>query len=117
MLRCNPLPDFGGCHPDPNQKYAPELMEACGLKEGGDAAAGLVQFGGACDGDADRNMVVGERFFVTPSDSVAIIAKNAASCIPFFAGGVKGLSRSMPTSGALDLVAASLGLATEADLR
>ena len=118
LLRCTPLADFGGCHPDPNQKYAPELMERAGLKEsGGATAAPLVQFGGACDGDADRNMVVGERFFVTPSDSVAIIAKNAAAAIPFFAGGVKGLSRSMPTSGALDLVAASLGLCEAGDPR
>ena len=61
-------------------------------------------FGAACDGDADRNMILGKNFFVTPSDSIAIIAANAKS-IPFLSGGVSGVSRSMPTSGALDRVA------------
>lgn len=71
-------------------------------------------FGAAADGDADRNMILGDRFFVTPSDSVAIIAAHA-SCIPYFSsrGGVKGVARSMPTSGALDLVAAKVSLFLE----
>lgn len=71
-------------------------------------------FGAAADGDADRNMILGDRFFVTPSDSVAIIAAQA-SCIPYFSsrGGLKGVARSMPTSGALDLVAAKVSLFLE----
>jgi phosphoglucomutase len=67
-------------------------------------------FGAASDGDGDRNMILGHKFFVTPSDSVAIIAANAQAAIPYFKGGVKGLARSMPTSGALDRVAAQLKL-------
>lgn len=68
-------------------------------------------FGAAADGDADRNMILGDRFFVTPSDSVAIIAAQA-NCIPYFKskGGLKGVARSMPTSGALDLVAKKVGV-------
>ena len=73
----------------------------------GDAAP---VFGAASDGDGDRNMVLGDHFFVTPSDSVAIIAANAQASIPFFAKGLKGVARSMPTSGALDRVANELGL-------
>lgn len=69
----------------------------------------LPDFGAAQDGDADRNMILGKQFFVTPSDSVAIIAANA-DAIPFFAGGLKGVARSMPTSAALDRVAAAKGL-------
>lgn len=67
-------------------------------------------FGAAADGDADRNMILGKRFFVTPSDSVAIIAANAQTCIPYFKAGLKGVSRSMPTSGALDRVAEAFKL-------
>ena len=59
-------------------------------------------FGAACDGDADRNMVLGRKFFVTPSDSVAVIAANAQDSIPYFKSGLKGVARSMPTSAALD---------------
>lgn len=59
-------------------------------------------FGAACDGDADRNMILGARFFVTPSDSVAIIAANAKEAVPYFHSGLKGVARSMPTSAALD---------------
>lgn len=66
------------------------------------AAAEVPQFGAACDGDADRNMVLGSRFFVTPSDSVAIIAAYAQEAIPYFLRGLKGVARSMPTSAALD---------------
>ena len=65
-------------------------------------------FGAACDGDADRNMILGPRFFVTPSDSVAIIAAHAKAAIPYFKHGLKGVARSMPTSAALDRVAAAL---------
>lgn len=59
-------------------------------------------FGAACDGDADRNMILGTRFFVTPSDSVAIIAAYAKEAVPYFRSGLKGVARSMPTSAALD---------------
>lgn len=97
-----PLPDFGGGHPDPNLTYAHELVEAVEAKK--------IQFGAASDGDGDRNMIYGTGAFVTPSDSVAIIADWAES-IPYFKkGGVKGLARSMPTSGAIDLVAKAKGL-------
>jgi len=68
------------------------------------------EFGAAADGDADRNMILGKRFFVTPSDSVAIIAANAVEAIPYFSSGLKGVARSMPTSAALDVVAKSLNL-------
>ena len=93
-----PLPDFGGGHPDPNLTYAHELVENVESKN--------IQFGAASDGDGDRNMIYGKGAFVTPSDSVAIIAHYAES-IPYFKkqGGVKGLARSMPTSKAIDLVA------------
>eukprot|EP00887_Chlorella_sp_A99_P006392 scaffold3.g6392.t1 len=98
-----PLPDFGGGHPDPNLTYAHDLVEHM---YGPDAAV----LGAASDGDGDRNMVLGSSFFVTPSDSVAIIAANAQAAIPYFKGGLKGVARSMPTSGALDRVASKLGL-------
>ena len=64
--------------------------------------AEIPQFGAACDGDADRNMILGSKFFVTPSDSVAIIAAYAKDAIPYFSKGLKGVARSMPTSAALD---------------
>ena len=66
--------------------------------------------GGASDGDGDRNMILGKQFFITPSDSVAMIAANAQQCIPYFKDGLKGVARSMPTSGALDRVAKALGV-------
>ncbi|KAI9258974.1 hypothetical protein BDA99DRAFT_105699 [Phascolomyces articulosus] len=103
VMRCTPLPDFGGAHPDPNLTYAHDLVERVN-KEGYD-------FGAASDGDGDRNMVIGKDAFVTPSDSVAIIAHYAKDAIPYFQKtGVKGLARSMPTSQALDLVAKKQGL-------
>lgn len=82
-----------------------------GTKDPSADPAAVPQFGAAQDGDADRNMVLGKQFFVTPSDSVAVIAAHAHA-IPFFrdAGGLKGVARSMPTSAALDRVAAKLGL-------
>lgn len=109
LVNCVPKPDFGGGHPDPNLTYAHDLVQAMGLGE--HAPEGEPpEFGAACDGDADRNMVLGKRFFVTPSDSVAIIAANAVESIPYFRGGLKGVARSMPTSAALDVVAKELGL-------
>ncbi|PWZ14592.1 Phosphoglucomutase, cytoplasmic 2 [Zea mays] len=101
--------DFGGGHPDPNLTYAKELVERMGL---GKSSSNVEppEFGAAADGDADRNMILGKRFFVTPSDSVAIIAANAVQSIPYFASGLKGVARSMPTSAALDVVANNLNL-------
>uniref|UniRef100_A0A7N0RD38 phosphoglucomutase (alpha-D-glucose-1,6-bisphosphate-dependent) n=1 Tax=Kalanchoe fedtschenkoi TaxID=63787 RepID=A0A7N0RD38_KALFE len=98
-----PLEDFGHGHPDPNLTYAEELVN---ILFGENAP----NFGAASDGDGDRNMILGTRFFVTPSDSVAVIAANAQDAIPYFQSGPKGLARSMPTSGALDRVAGKLKL-------
>ncbi|KAI4340844.1 hypothetical protein MLD38_025645 [Melastoma candidum] len=98
-----PLEDFGHGHPDPNLTYANDLVN---IMYGTNAP----DFGAASDGDGDRNMILGKGFFVTPSDSVAIIAANAQKTIPYFQGGPKGLARSMPTSGALDRVAEKLNL-------
>ncbi|KAK1277443.1 Phosphoglucomutase, cytoplasmic [Acorus gramineus] len=104
-----PDEDFGGGHPDPNLTYAKELVARMGLgKEKPQNEP--PEFGAAADGDADRNMVLGKRFFVTPSDSVAIIAANAVQSIPYFSSGLKGVARSMPTSAALDVVAQHLNL-------
>lgn len=102
IQNCVPSPDFGGGHPDPNLTYAHSLVEVVERDK--------IQFGAASDGDGDRNMIYGTRAFVTPSDSVAIIA-DWAEAIPYFKkGGVKGLARSMPTSAAIDLVAKAKGL-------
>lgn len=102
VQNCIPLPDFGGGHPDPNLTYAHSLVEVVEKNN--------IQFGAASDGDGDRNMIYGKGAFVTPSDSVAIIA-DSADVIPYFTkGGVKGLARSMPTSKAIDLVAKKKGL-------
>jgi len=98
-----PLPDFGGGHPDPNLTYAEELVKIMWADK-------APAFGAASDGDGDRNMVLGDKFFITPSDSVAMIAANAQACIPYYKGGLKGVARSMPTSGALDRVAKALNL-------
>ncbi|KAL2920574.1 Phosphoglucomutase chloroplastic [Bienertia sinuspersici] len=98
-----PLEDFGHGHPDPNLTYAKDLVDIMYGDNGPD-------FGAASDGDGDRNMILGRSFFVTPSDSVAIIAANAQEAIPYFYHGIKGLARSMPTSGALDRVAEKLKL-------
>jgi phosphoglucomutase len=108
LQNCDPKPDFGGKHPDPNLTYAHDLVEVMGL--GHHAPAQVPDFGAACDGDADRNMILGSKFFVTPSDSVAIIAANAQGSIPYFKDGIKGVARSMPTSAALDSVAKAQGL-------
>ena len=99
---CVPSPDFGGGHPDPNLVYAHSLVEAVD-KNG-------IQFGAASDGDGDRNMIYGANSFVSPGDSLAIIA-HYAKLIPYFKNqGVYGLARSMPTSAAVDLVAKKQGL-------
>jgi phosphoglucomutase len=97
-----PLEDFGGGHPDPNLTYAHELVE---IVYGVDAP----DFGAASDGDGDRNMILGRGFFVTPSDSLAVIAANA-TLAPGYAAGIAGIARSMPTSAAADRVAQKLGV-------
>ncbi|WP_348771529.1 alpha-D-glucose phosphate-specific phosphoglucomutase [Azospirillum sp. SYSU D00513] len=98
-----PLEDFGGHHPDPNLAHAAELVAAL---SGPDAP----DFGAASDGDGDRNMILGRDVFVSPSDSLAVIAANAHH-VPVFSGGLKGVARSMPTSRAVDRVAEKLGIA------
>ncbi|KAL9028384.1 MAG: hypothetical protein Q9196_003250 [Gyalolechia fulgens] len=99
---CIPSPDFGGGHPDPNLVYAHSLVSAVD-KNG-------IHFGAASDGDGDRNMIYGAKSFVSPGDSLAIIS-HYANLIPYFKrNGVHGLARSMPTSGAVDLVAKKQGL-------
>ena len=97
-----PLEDFGGGHPDPNLTYAHELAD---LLMEGDA----YQFGAACDGDGDRNMILGKRCFVNPSDSLAVLTANA-TLAPGYASGLAGVARSMPTSAAVDVVAKDLGI-------
>jgi len=97
-----PLPDFGGGHPDPNLVHAHELCEEM-------FGANPPAFGAASDGDGDRNMVLGANFYVTPSDSLAVLAANA-KLAPGYAKGLAGIARSMPTSQAPDRVAAKLGL-------
>ena len=107
VIRAVPLEDFGGLHPDPNLTYAAEL--ATTMKVGQEDAAGAPELGAASDGDGDRNMILGKGFFVSPSDSVAVIAANS-DCIPYFKSGLKGVARSMPTSGALDRVAKKMDI-------
>ncbi len=103
VMNAEPLPDFGGGHPDPNLTYARDLVN---IMYGDDAP----DFGAASDGDGDRNMILGRRFFVTPSDSLAVIAANAEH-VPGYRGRVSGIARSMPTSFAADRVAKALGYA------
>jgi phosphoglucomutase len=113
-MNATPKDDFNGGHADPNLTYAKELVELMGLNRKGETietgARAIPSFGAAADGDGDRNMILGTKFFVSPSDSLAIIAANA-DLIPFFRtqGGLKGVARSMPTSGAVDLVAKDKG--------
>ena len=102
IMNCVPLPDFGGGHPDPNLTYAHELVEIIYGENAPD-------FGAASDGDGDRNMILGKGFFVTPSDSLALIAANA-KMVKGYAKGIAGVARSMPTSGAVDMVAKSLDI-------
>ena len=103
VVNGTPLPDFGGGHPDPNPVYAADLVSALADPESG------LSFGAASDGDGDRNMIVGRNFIVSPSDSIAILAANY-KLIPAYAKGLAGVARSMPTSCALDRVAAELGI-------
>jgi phosphoglucomutase len=102
VMNGTPLPDFGGHHPDPNLVHAKELVELVMPPGGPD-------FGAASDGDGDRNLIIGRGMYVTPSDSLAIIAANA-TLAPGYAEGLAGIARSMPTSGAADRVAARLGI-------
>ena len=102
VVNARPLPDFGGGHPDPNPVWAGELMERMMGEDAPD-------FGAASDGDGDRNMIVGRGLYVTPSDSLAVLAANA-HLAPGYAGGLKGVARSMPTSRAVDRVAEALGI-------
>ncbi|MER9019093.1 alpha-D-glucose phosphate-specific phosphoglucomutase [Mesorhizobium sp. M0898] len=97
-----PLPDFGGHHPDPNLVHAKHLYDEM---MGPDAP----DFGAASDGDGDRNLIIGKGIFITPSDSVAMLAANA-HLAPGYKAGLKGIARSMPTSGAADRVAEKLGI-------
>ena len=102
VVNAVPSPDFGGGHPDPNPVWAKPLMD---LMMGPDAP----DFGAASDGDGDRNMIVGRGVYVGPSDSLAVLAANA-HLAPGYAGGLKGVARSMPTSGAVDRVARAKGI-------
>ncbi|WP_440978370.1 alpha-D-glucose phosphate-specific phosphoglucomutase [Sphingomonas pseudosanguinis] len=97
-----PLPDFGGHHPDPNLVHAKELYDRMMAPDAPD-------FGAASDGDGDRNLIIGRGRFITPSDSLAMLAANA-HLAPAYAGGLKGIARSMPTSAAADRVAEKLGI-------
>ena len=102
VMNGEPLPDFGGGHPDPNLVYAHDLVE---IMFGDDAP----DFGAASDGDGDRNMVLGNNFFVTPSDSLAVLTANA-TLVPGYKDGLSGVARSMPTSEAVDRVADKLDI-------
>ena len=102
VINGEPLEDFGGHHPDPNPAHATELIALMSGQHAPD-------FGAASDGDADRNMILGRSFIVTPSDSLAVLAANATS-IPAFRDGLLGIARSMPTSCAADAVATALGI-------
>ncbi|MCD1263002.1 alpha-D-glucose phosphate-specific phosphoglucomutase [Shinella sumterensis] len=102
VLNFMPLPDFGGHHPDPNLVHARALYETMMADDAPD-------FGAASDGDGDRNLIIGRGIFVTPSDSLALLAANA-HLAPGYAQGLAGIARSMPTSGAADRVAEKLGI-------
>lgn len=97
-----PLPDFGGHHPDPNLVHAKALYDDM-------MRPGAPDFGAASDGDGDRNLIIGKGIFVTPSDSLAMLAANA-HLAPGYARGLSGIARSMPTSGAADRVAERLAI-------
>ena len=97
-----PLPDFGGMHPDPNPTWAKALMDEM-------FSTNAPDFGAASDGDGDRNMVVGRGIYVSPSDSLAVLAANA-HLAPGYRAGLRGVARSMPTSAAVDRVAGAMGI-------
>lgn len=111
---CDPKEDFNGHHPDPNLTYAKDLVKLMHPLTPADVTSATPSFGAAADGDADRNMILGKGFFVSPGDSVAIITCYAQRCIPYFShekiGATFGVSRSMPTSCALDNVSKKMGL-------
>ena len=102
VLNATPLPDFGGHHPDPNLVHARHLLDMAMAADGPDLCA-------ASDGDGDRNLIIGKGLFVTPSDSLAMLAANAPLA-PGYKAGLAGIARSMPTSGAADRVAQRLGI-------
>jgi phosphoglucomutase len=102
VINGEPLPDFGGAHPDPNLTHAKELVAIMNADDAPD-------FGAASDGDGDRNMILGRRFFATPSDSLAVLAANA-HLAPGYVAGIAGVARSMPTSQAVDRVADDMGI-------
>jgi phosphoglucomutase len=102
VLNGTPLPDFGGGHPDPNLVYCKDLYDLMMTDAAPDFAA-------ASDGDGDRNLIIGKKRFVTPSDSLALLAANAPLA-PGYANGIAGIARSMPTSAAADRVAEKLGI-------
>ena len=102
VQNATPLPDFGGGHPDPNPVWAKPLFDLV-------MGPGAPDFAAASDGDGDRNMVLGRGVYVTPSDSLAVLAANA-TLAPAYAGGLAGVARSMPTSRAADRVAEALGI-------
>lgn len=102
VMRGNPLEDFGGGHPDPNLVYAADFVAKLSAADGPD-------FGAACDADGDRNMILGRNFFVSPGDSLAMIAEHARA-IPGYRNGLAGVARSLPTSTAVDRVAAAAGI-------
>ncbi len=103
VVNGTPLPDFGGHHPDPNPVHAHSVIEVMNGEDPPD-------LGAASDGDGDRNLIAGRNLFVTPSDSLAVLVANARH-VPRYADGLAGVARSMPTSAAVDRVAASLGIA------
>jgi phosphoglucomutase len=103
VLHGIPLEDFGGHHPDPNLVYAADLVQ----RLGGDDAP---DFGAACDADGDRNMILGRKIFVSPGDSLAVIAEHAPHSIPAYRDGLSGVARSLPTSTAVDRVAHAAGI-------
>ncbi|NOU24764.1 MAG: alpha-D-glucose phosphate-specific phosphoglucomutase [Methylotenera sp.] len=103
LMNCTPSEDFAGGHPDPNLTYAEDLVK---IMFAGESSP---DFGAASDGDGDRNMILGKNFFVTPSDSLAVLAANA-TLVPAYKKGIAGVARSMPTSGAVDRVATKLNI-------
>ena len=103
VMNATPRPDFGGGHPDPNMVHAAHLFDLTARDDGPDLAA-------ASDGDGDRNLVIGRHRFITPSDSLALLAANLHLC-PGYSKGLAGVARSMPTSQAADRVAEAKGLA------
>src|SRR2546423_859070 len=103
VINGTPLEDFGGHHPDPNLAHAAELVAFMNSDDGPD-------FGAACDGDGDRNLILGANFFVSPGDSLAVITEHVQSAVPGYRDRLVGAARSMPTSTAVDRAAGALGI-------